>query len=353
VPFLLGTGFLEVLMKHVGFLLCVALAAVPVASEAQTPAVPRTSAGRPDLQGVWANNSATPLERPDELTGREVLTEMEVAALTQRAGELFSDDADDAAFGDAVFLSTLRQAESYQSTDGVTDDAPAGTGNYNHFWLVERNFDNRTSVIVDPPDGRIPPLTPQAQKKEADAAEYRRLHPADGPEDLPVGHRCVTRTLPRLLAGYNSYFQIVQTPGYVAIVREMIHETRIIPVDERPHLGPKIRQWSGNSRGHWEGDTLVVDTTDFSPKANFRGSSEDFHLVERFTRVDGDTIHWEVTMEDPTTWTAPWTAAVVLQRTEDPVFEYACHEGNEGMAGTLAGHRAQEKVTHNAETDSK
>ena len=332
--------------------MCVALA-VPLVSEAQTAAVPRTAAGRPDLQGVWANNSATPLERPDELAGREVLTETEVAALTQRAGSLFSDDANDAAFGDDVFLSTLRQAESYQSTDGVTDDAPDGTGNYNHFWLVERDFDNRTSVIVDPPNGRIPTLTPEAQKKEADAAEYRRLHTADGPEDPPVGHRCVTRTLPRLLAGYNSYFQIVQTPGYVAILREMIHEVRIIPLDDRPHLGSKIRQWSGNSRGRWEGDTLVVDTTDFSPKSNFRGSSEHFHLVERFTRVDADTVHWEVTMEDPTTWTAPWTAAVALQRTEDPVFEYACHEGNEGMTGTLAGHRAQEKATHQAPTGSR
>src|SRR4051812_20479400 len=261
-------------------------------SAAQTYTAPRTADGQPDLQGVWANNDATPLERPKELEGRKLLTDAEVAALRKRAGELFNGETD-AAFGDSIFLAVLKDAKDFKSTD-------TQTGNYNHFWIVDREFDNRTSVVSDPDTGRIPALTPAAEKAKAAAAEYRKEHPADGPEDLPLSHRCITFGVPRLGAGYNSYFQIFQAKDYVAIGQEMIHDVRIIPLDGRPHVDSNIRQWLGDARGHWEGDTLVVDTTNFSDKSRFQNlSSENLHTVERFTRTGPKTIQWDVTVNDP------------------------------------------------------
>ncbi|MQA29205.1 MAG: hypothetical protein GEU82_05105 [Luteitalea sp.] len=299
--------------------------------------VPRTPDGHPDLQGVWANNDATPLERPKELEGRKFLTEAEVAVLKRRAGELFNGETD-AAFGDSVYLAVLKEAKDFKSTD-------TQTGNYNHFWIVEREFDNRTALITDPPDGRVPELTPQAKERQAAAAEYRKLHPADGPEDLPLSHRCVTFGVPRLGAGYNSYFQIFQSRNQVAIGQEMIHDVRLVPLDGRPHLSPAVRQWHGDPRGRWEGDTLVVETTNFSDKSRFQGlSSENLKVVERYTRIGPKTIQWDVTVNDPSTWTKPWTATLLLRSTPDPIFEMACHEGNEGLSGALSGHRALEKA---------
>ena len=301
---------------------------------AQAYVPPRTADGHPDLQGVWANNDATPLERPKELQGRTFLTDAEVAVLKSRAAELFNGETD-AAFGDSVYLAVLKEAKEFKSTDK--------TGNYNHFWIVDREFDNRTALVTDPPDGRIPELTPQAKQRQAADAEYRRLHPADGPEDLPLSHRCVTFGVPRLGAGYNSYFQIFQARDHVAIGQELIHDVRLIPLDGRPHVDSSVRQWHGDPRGHWEGDTLVVETTNFSAKSRFQGlSSENLRVVERYTRIGPKTIQWDVTVNDPSTWTKPWTATVLLRSTPDPIYEMACHEGNDGMVGALSGHRALE-----------
>ena len=298
---------------------------------------PRTPDGQPDLQGVWANNDATPLERPKELEGRARLTDDEVAALRRRAGELFNGETD-AAFGDSVFLAVIKDAnkKDFKSTDT--------TGNYNHFWIVDREFDNRTSVISDPPDGRLPELTAYGKQKRAELAEYRKMHPADGPEDLPLSHRCVTFGVPRLGAGYNSYFQIVQSKDHVAIMQEMIHDVRIVPLDNRPHLPENVKLWHGNSIGRWEGDTLVVETRNFSPESRFQNlPAENLQTVERFTRVGPKTIEWKVTVNDPKMWTRPWTATVLLRQSPDQVYEMACHEGNEGLSGALSGYRAQER----------
>jgi hypothetical protein len=308
------------------------------AAVAKTWTVSRTSDGQPDLQGVWANNNATPLERPKALADRQFLTDEEVERLKAKAAELFNGDGD-AAFGDEIFVAALSGRERY-----VSDSFDKGTGNYNSFWLAERDFDNRTALIVDPPDGRVPALTSEAQQRNAARAAARRGRgPADSVEDRPLTERCITFGMPDLLAGYNSYYQIAQTRGYVAIATERIHDVRIIPLDGRPHVPPGIRLWHGDSRGHWEGDTLVVDTTNFSEKTNFRGASENLHVIERFTRKGPNGLEYQITLSDPTTWTKPWTLMIPLRKSSDKIYEYACHEGNTGVVGVLAGARAQEK----------
>jgi hypothetical protein len=322
------------------FLMSIAVAAqAPVGASKATTAkawtAPRTPDGQPDLQGVWANNNITPLERPKALAGKPLLTDQELAGLKARAAELFAGDGD-AAFGDTIFETILADTQKFVSRDGRT-------GDYNQFWLVERDWDNRTSLITTPPDGRLPALTPEGEKRQAAAAAVR-ARPAAGPEDRSLSERCISFGVPRLQAAYNSYYQIVQSPGYVAIMMETIHDTRVIPLDNRPHVPQDIRQLHGDSRGHWEGNTLVVDTTNFSPKSNFRGANQNLHLVERFTRVGPDTLHYEVTVDDPTIWTKPWTAMIPLRRSNDLVYEYECHEGNTGLAGILAGARADEKA---------
>ncbi len=315
----------------------------PSAASAETPTTtkrwtaPRTPDGQPDLQGVWANNNITPLQRPPQWAGKQFLNDEEVAALKKAAASAV-DAGDDAVFGDALVLAAIA------NTKGRSFEP--STGNYNNFWLVEREVDNRTSLVVDPLDGRLPPLTPEAQKRADALAAWRRLHPADGPEDRSLGERCLTFGAPRVGAGYNSYYQIVQTPGFVAIIHEMGHEVRLIPVDGRPHVGQQLRQWMGDSRGRWEGETLVVETTNFSRKSNFMGSNEGLQLVERFTRMGPTTIKYEVTVNDPTTWTRQWTAMIPLKHTEDQIYEYACHEGNTGMEGILSGHRVEEQASN-------
>ena len=314
-------------------------AAATKAGTAKAWTAPRTPDGQPDLQGVWANNSITPLERPKALAGRALLTDEELSVLKRKAAELFSGDGD-AAFGDALFETLLTDTQKFVSRGGQT-------GDYNQFWLVERDWDNRTSLVTDPSDGRIPALTEPAQQRQAANAGLRE-RPAAGPEDRSLSERCITFGVPRLGAAYNSYYQIVQSPGYVAITMETIHDARIIPLDNRPHIASNIRQWHGDSVGHWEGNTLVVDTTNYSPKSNFRGANEKLHIVERFTRVGPDTINYEVTVEDPTVWTRSWTAMIPLRRSNDLIYEYACHEGNDGLAGILAGARADEKAAEEA-----
>lgn len=320
--------------------LAVAGAQVGIAGQAATKSQPRpyvpakTPDGQPDLQGVWANNNATPLERPKMLAGRQFLTEHEVEALERRAAELFAGDGD-AAFGDSIFEAVLSDAQKYTPTTFDTK-----TGNYNAFWLVERDFDNRTSLITDPADGRIPQLTPEAQERAAALAAGFKESGTTDPETRGLSERCITFGVPDLLAGYNSYFQIVQSPGYVVFLSEKIHDARIIPLDGRPHVPSKFRQWTGDARGRWEGNTLVVETLNL--KSSFRGASENLKLTERFTRVGPNTINYEVTFEDPATWTRAWTIMVPLKHTDKSVYEYACHEGNSGLECILKGARAEE-----------
>jgi hypothetical protein len=303
---------------------------------ASTP--PSGPDGHPDLQGTWLNNSATPLERPAALAGRELLTDSEVAELRARADRLFKNTNADFAGGDAVFLSALANVDHFKST--------TATGTTNE--MIEREFDNRTSLIIDPPDGRIPPLTAAAQQRKAVADENRR-RPAEGPEDLTHVERCLTYGVPRLSstntgAGPLGYFQIVQTPAHIVLFVEAIHEARVITMDGRPHLPPQVGLWQGDSRGRWQGDSLVIDTTNFSPHGNFMGSAEHLHLIERLTRVAPDRLDYEITVDDQTTWTKPWTAVIRLKRTTQQLFEYGCHEGNyEIVRGMLAAARAREQ----------
>jgi hypothetical protein len=330
----------------------VALALVPAAGQAPASGqgarqprgdagswkAPRTAFGQPDLQGVWANNSATPLERPKLLAGRATLTEQEMRRIQQRAQALF-DGAGDAAFGDEIFEAALSDREKY-----VADSFDKATGNYNSFWLVGRYFDNRTSLITDPPDGRVPEMTPEGAKRaEVALAQTVGGTVFDSHEDRPLPERCLTFGFPDLLAGYNSYYQIAQTPEWVAIYTERIHDTRLIPLDGRPPLSKNIRFWHGDSRGRWEGDTLVVETTNFSGKMSFRGSSDQLRVTERFTRVAPDTLHYQVTVNDPTTWKRPWTLMIPLKHSTEKIYEYACHEGNTGLMGVLTGARAQDR----------
>ena len=320
----------------------VSFAVVP--SYAQTAAgtwsVPRTADGHPDLQGVWSNNRATPLERPEQLADKTTLTDEEQAALAGRAAELFGG-AGDAAFGDGVFEAVLADPDEYESSDG-------GTGNYNAFWVVERDFDNSTSLVVDPPNGRIP-LTAETVAARAAIDPERSLNPAD-PEETGLNVRCISYGAPYLMAGYNSYFQIFQTASHVAIVQEMIHDARIIPLTDRPHIDDDIHQWHGDSRGYWEDDTLVVETTNYRSGEGViipflsGGGTENRRVVERFTRVGLDAIRWSVTFEDPATWAQPWTAVMTMSSTDDALFEYACHEGNIGLEGILAGTRQLEQA---------
>ena len=308
------------------------LLALPAAGQAQARAADdsqfQTPWGHPDLQGVWDYRTITPLERPEELAGQEFLTEEEAAGLEREALERV----------ERLALPSEVRAEPLPAGESV--------GAYNDFWFdrgVNIVGSRRTSLIVDPPGGRIPPLTSEGQAR-VDARAEARNRPAESWEDRSIFERCVTRTLPRLPGGYNQNLQILQTPNHVAILYEMMRETRIIPLDGGPHLADGVRLWHGDSRGRWEGDTLVVETTNISPKAHFRGSAGGLRLVERFARVDADTIDHEVMIDDPATFTRSWTASVPLRRAEERMYEYACHEGNYGMEGILAGARVEERT---------
>jgi hypothetical protein len=296
----------------------------------------RTPDGRPDFQGVWANNTVTPLQRPKQWEGKAKLTDAEVAELQTFARQITENDGD-AQFGDGFILAVLSQVAKPNSYD-------PGTGNYNQFWVVERDWhDRRTALITDPPDGKLPPLTSQGQQRRTAELEYRRAHAFEDPEVFPLGERCVNFGIPRTTAGYNSYVRIVQTPGYVMIMSEMAHDARIIPIDSRPHLDDRVRVWNGDSRGRWEGDTLVIDTTNFSPKSDFMGSHDALRLTERLTRVSQDVLNYEFTVNDPTVWTKPWTAMIPLKHKNELIYEYACHEGNQAIPNMLSGHRFEER----------
>lgn len=296
---------------------------------------PRTAGGHPDLQGIWANNSATPLERPQAFGEKATLTDEELADLKRRLEEIRESSQAGDLLGDYLIQRVLEDPE-FRGFDQVT-------GNYNSFWLVDRELDNRTSLVIDPPDGRIPALTDQAMERLQAAVAYGDEVPS-GPEDMPVSVRCISYGVPNTLAGYNSYFQIFQTADHVAILQELIHDARVIPLQRQAPLGDDLRLWHGNSRGWFEGDTLVVETKNYSGGGGARaGATEGLKVTERFTRTGPEMVEWAITYEDDATWVRPWTMMIRLSRTEDAIFEYACHEGNYGLTNILSGARAQER----------
>jgi hypothetical protein len=322
------------------------LAAVPAArpadtaKAAKTANVPRTADGHPDFSGIWTNITITPLERPADLAGKEFFTEQEAVDYAKR---------------------TVQQRNRDQRERGSVRDVASA---YNDFWWDSGTRvvkTRRTSIVVDPPDGRVPALTPTRQQQLAARAEAvkRRceqpgcepensglLGPADGPEDRPLMERCLafgTGGPPMLSGAYNNNYQFVQSPGFLAINVEMAHDVRRIPLDGSPHLPSNVRQWMGDSRGHWEGDTLVVDTTNFTDETRFRGSDRNLHLMERFSLLDAETILYRFTVDNPSAFTRQWTGELPMVRISGPLFEYACNEGNSGLAGILASARADEK----------
>jgi hypothetical protein len=301
----------------------------PAAATAGSKAAPvRTADGKPDLQGVWNFANITPLERPSQFAGKEFLT-----------------DADVAAFEAAAAANRVDRAPR-----------PGDPGTYNQFWIdagTKVAANRRTSLIVDPPDGKLPSYTPEGAKRRAERAAITR-RPPTGPEDLAVDERCIVgfNAGPPMMPGaYNNYVQIVQHPDYVVILNEMVHDARIVPLDGRPH--GSVPQWMGTSRGRWQGETLVIETKNFRPEgtahnANIGDRLEaidgNLHLIERLTRVDADTLNYEFTITDPSAFTTSWTVSYPMTRSPDQLYEYACHEGNYSMSGILRGARAQERA---------
>ena len=305
------------------------LSIAPLSGQSQRSyVVPRTAWGDPDLQGFWSYNDDvdTPFERPSELSGKTEFGDEELAAVLEERAR--------------------RNAERAPTIGGETG---AGPTHWYEFWNAKST---RTSKVIDPPDGRVPALTAEARRRVAARADATRARgPADSWTDRSLGDRCIVSRggWPHVVVNAGSYgniIRIVQSPGYVVLTHEMIHETRIIPVDGRPHVNPGIRQYLGDPRGRWEGDTLVVEVTNFSDKTDFRGSHETLRLIERFTRVGPDRMSYAVTIDDPATFTKPWTIGVPLRSDKDQteIFEYACHEGNYAMRNILSGARADEQA---------
>ena len=300
------------------------LSFIPLSAAAQegAPAAPRTSWGAPDLQGVWDFRTATPLERPEELADIDVLTDEQAAEVIERLEQRWTS-----------------LAEGSESDPGA----------YNQFWFdygTSVTDDRRTSLIVDPPDGRIPALTADGEARAQARRDRRRDHPADSWEDRGIAERCIlgfNAGPPMESSAYNNIMQVFQTPDHVVILNEMVNDSRIVPLDGRPHLPGHVEQWRGDSRGRWEGETLVIETTNFTADTSVRGSGPGLNLVERLTRVDDGTLLYEYTVDDPASFERPWSVAMPMKMSADPVFEYACHEGNYGMEGILAGARADER----------
>ena len=313
----------------ISLLVLLALACLaPAVVVAQTAPGARTPWGDPDLEGLWTNATITPLERPRELAAKEFFTPEEAAAFEKQRIEQTNADR------------PLRAGE---------------VGAYNDLFFERGKAvkTRRTSLVIDPRDGRIPALTPAAQQKVDARREYEALHPADRPEDRWLTERCILfgATVPMLPEPYNNNYRIMQTPGYVVILVEMNHDARVVPLDGRPHVSSSVQQWTGDSRGHWDGNTLVVETTNlkFNDKSRFgvtylNGLSDDrLRVVERFTRTDANTLMYQATIEDSTVFTKPWTIELAMNRTDGSLFEVACHEGNYGMSNILSGHRAEER----------
>jgi hypothetical protein len=310
----------------------------PASRTAQTDrwVPPRAADGHPSLEGVWENNSATPLERPRQFADKPLLTDEELASLKRKASALVTPETD-AIFGDGLYIALLSNARP---------GAFEPTGSYSQNWLPDRYFEHRTSLIVDPPNGRLPAPTPEGQKARL-AAAGRFGRPANAAQEMTITDRCISYGFPDLFAAYMSVYRIVQTPQYVAIQMEKIHDVRIIPMDGRPHLSPSLRSYLGDSRGRWDGDTLVIETTNFHPNGNPMGgyttlSDQNLRLIERLRRTAPDTLEYTFTVDNPTMWTKPWTAVINWKQAKGEVLEYACHEGNYSLPGMLTGARADE-----------
>ncbi len=320
-------------MKRLFDLIACSLAVFTLVASFNNPALgqeswslSRTPDGQPDLQGVWTNPTITPMERPSSLTGRAFLTDDEIAVMEARTARL--------------------RAES--------DAKPVNFRSYNQFWLDSGTTvlsSRQTSLVVDPPTGKV------SIRQEAEASrDYGFAHVTDSYEYMTVWDRCITRGVPgsMLPAGYNNAYRIVQSPNYITIVYEMIHDVRVIPLDNRPHINSRIRLWMGDSRAHWDGDSLVIETTNYNDRGMIASSSagarlkgipvsEELHVIERFTRISEDTIVWEVNIQDPQVYLAPWTISMPLTRDSEYImFEYACHEGNHAVPNILRGGRANE-----------
>ena len=327
-------------MKRVPLVIGLVLAVVRLGAQTQTAATgsykaPRTEAGQPDLQGIWTTQTYTPLERPERYTGQEFLTEQEAAELTKLLTQQGVDPLAGGIFAasDEERRKRVKQTDPthYNNADWLTTSQPKALSSL------------RTSLITDPKDGRLPPLTQEARQR---ATARRAVAGFDSYENRPLQERCVVWTHegpPMTLPPYNDVLQIIQTRDYVVVYRELATSPRIIPLSGQPHISPKVTRWGGDSRGHWEGDTLVVDTTNFNEKTAFQGSSTGLHVTERFRRVSADRILYEFTVEDPQTWTKPWTAEIPMLQSEGPLFEYACHEGTYGLVNTMRGARVADK----------
>ena len=288
---------------------------------------PRTTWGQPDLQGVWDFRSITPMQRPNDRADQEFLTTEEAAELDQAAVE--------------------RDVRSW-NREARRTEAGGNVGAYNNFWMdrgLRTVGTRRTSLIVYPPNGRMPSMTPSGQERAQARRDYAQEHPADSWSDFSSGVRCIlgfNAGPPFTPSAYNNNMQLFQTPDTVVVMTEMVNTSRVIPLNGQPHLDPDVLQWSGDSRGYWEGDTLVVETRNFDPKRKWRGTTASTRLVERFTRVDAETLEYAFTVTDPETWTSAWTASVPLVLNPEPMFEYACHEGNYSMPVMLGGARTEE-----------
>jgi hypothetical protein len=304
--------------------------------DAQAPAgakwtAPRTTDGQPDLQGIWTTQTYTPLERPARYAGKEFLTEQEAAELTKL---LTAEGVDPLVAGIFGASDEDRRKRVMQNDPTHYDNA---------LWLTTAQpkalSSLRTSLITDPPDGRLPAQTPEARER---AAARRAAGGFASHENRPLQERCIIWTHegpPMMPPPYNDVLQIIQTRDHVVLYRELATSPRIIPLDGRPHPPQTVRLWNGDSRGTWEGNTLVVETTNFNGRTAFQGSSEKMRVIERFTRISADRIDYRFTVEDPATWTRPWSAELPMMKTEGPLFEYACHEGNYGILNTLKGAR--------------
>ena len=303
----------------------------PVAGQSGKPTVPRTPDGKPDLQGTFTFATITPLQRPEALKGKAVMTPEEAAAFEASENLRLNRD--------------LFDPEKGAPSVGYPPRSQGGVLSYNDFWYErgdQLTADRRTSLIVDPADGRIP-YTAAARARSAQRAAKTDALIFDSYEDLSLVDRCILgfNAGPPMISGtYNNNLQIVQTPGYVVIFNEMVHNARVVPIDGRPH--GTLPQWTGDSRGRWEGDTLVVETVNFRRETSLPGSTAGTRVVERFTRVDPKTVNYEFTVTDPDAYTRPWTAVMPLRAIDELLFEYACHEANYGMTGILRGARLRD-----------
>jgi len=336
----LTAALAAVLLAAPAFAQTPAAAAVKTTTPAAKSAIPRTADGHPDLSGVFSNATTVPLTRPANLGAKEFYTDDADREASRAGGGRGGAAGGRGGRGGGANIDPETGQPALQVHYDTSQFGLSGN-------TIIRSASLRTSIITGP-DGKVPPLTPEAQKRQADNRVYTQAHQWDGPESRPLAERCImwgNEGPPMMPAGYNADLQIVQGEGYVSVVQEMIHDTRVIPTDGRPHLPENVKQWFGDARGHWENDKLVVETTNFTNRTSVQNTptTDKLKVVEKFSRVDANTVLYEFTVDDPGTWTKPWSGEIAMTKIDTPVYEYACHEGNYGMANNLSGARATEK----------